>query len=174
MKQRIVVIVLGLALVAGAAYAQPAPGGRGQAGPGVHRAMMDRLNLTDQQKQEIGKLRAEFQKTMIAQRAKVQSLRVDLRTEIAADAPERAAIEKTTQAISGIQAQMKMDLINHLFSVRAQLTPEQQKIWKSELMQIGGRMRQMARGGMMGARMGMRMGGRMGAGMGAGMGSDGQ
>ncbi len=174
MNQRIVAFVLGLALIAATGFAQPGTAPRGQAGPPARRQMMERLNLTDQQKQDVGKLRAEFQKTMIAQRAKVQSLRVDLRTEIAAENPDRAAIEKTTQAISGIQAQMKMDLINHLFSVRALLTPEQQKTWKNELMQIGGRMRQMGRGGMMGARMGMRMGGRMGAGMGAGMGSDGQ
>ncbi|HTY01121.1 MAG TPA: periplasmic heavy metal sensor [Bacteroidota bacterium] len=162
MKRQFVALVLGLALVASTGFAQPDPGGKGPAGQNMRRQMVERLNLTDQQKQEIGKLRAEFQKTMIANRAKVQSLRVDLRTEIAADNPDRGAIEKTTQAISSVQAQMKMDLIGHLFAVRALLTPDQQKIFKNELMQIGGRMHQMVRNRMMGG-MGARMGGRMGA-----------
>lgn len=162
MKRQFVALVLGLALVAATGFAQPDPGDKGPAGQNMRRQMVERLNLTDQQKQEIGKLRAEFQKTMIANRAKVQSLRVDLRTEIAADNPDRGAIEKTTQAISSVQAQMKMDLIGHLFAVRALLTPDQQKIFKNELMQIGGRMHQMVRNRMMGG-MGARMGGRMGA-----------
>ncbi len=166
MKHTIGAVVLGLALLASSGFAQPGPGDPGNARPGMRRHMIDQLKLTDQQKQDIGKLRAEFQKSMIAQRAKVQSLRVDLRSEIAADNPDRAAIEKTTQAISAAQSQMKMDLINHLFAVRALLTPEQQKIFKGELQQIVGRAHRGARFAMMGGMrggMGNRMGGWRGA-----------
>ncbi|MGA9118750.1 MAG: Spy/CpxP family protein refolding chaperone [Bacteroidota bacterium] len=159
MKRTIAVLVLALSLGATAALAQPAPAPRAPMHPQMHQQMMAKLNLTDAQKEQMAKLRAEFQKKMIAQRAKIQSLRVDLRTEIGADNPDRAAIEKTTKNISELQAQGKMDLIDHLFAVRSILTPEQQKTFKAHLMSLAGEMRERAMGRMMG-----RMG-RMGHGM---------
>ncbi len=139
MKHRFAVVLLTLSLGTAGVMAQPASSGTAPMPEGhprrpmMRERMMEELNLTDQQKLDIAKLRATFEKKMIAQRAKVQSLRVDLRTEVMADNPGRSAIEKTTQAISELQAQGKMDLIDHLFSVRALLTPDQQKHMKRQL-----------------------------------------
>jgi Spy/CpxP family protein refolding chaperone len=149
MKRILGVLVLTLAFGAAGVMAQPEPAPRAPMHPQMHWQMMAKLKLTDQQKQEMAKLRDEFQKKMIAQRARIQSLRVDLRSEIAADTPDRAAIEKTTKGISDLQAQEKMDLIDHLFAVRSMLTPDQQKIFKQEMMDRMSEMRGQMRGRMM-------------------------
>lgn len=161
MTHRLPVVVLALLLGGAAAIAQPGPGpaARRPAGPAMRHQLMERLNLTDQQKDQIAKLRADFQKKMIAQRAKVQSLRVDMRTEIGSDNPDRATIEKISRNINDVQGQMKLDRIDHLFAVKAVLTPEQQKTFKDEMMQLGGRA---------GNRMHRHLMGGMGNGMGPG------
>ena len=145
MKQYVIPLLLVLCLGPAAANAQPGHEDEGQMQPPRHHQMLEKLHLTDQQKQDIGKLRADFEKKMIAQRASIQSLRVDLRTAIAADNPDRAVIEKIARSISDIQAQGKMNLIDHLFAVRALLTPDQQKVWKGELVQLGDEIHGMAR-----------------------------
>lgn len=161
MTHRLPVVVLALLLGGATAIAQPGPGQAAHkpAGPAMRHQLMERLNLTDQQKEQIAKLRADFQKKMIAQRAKVQSLRVDMRTEIGSDDPDRATIEKISRNINDVQGQMKLDRIDHLFAVKAVLTPEQQKTFKNEMMQLGGRA---------GSRVGRHLMGGMGNGMGPG------
>lgn len=139
MTRRLAVVIFALLLGGAAAVAQPGqgPGPRMATGPAMRHEMMQRLNLTDQQKDQIAKLRADFQKKMIADRAKIQELRVDMRTAIASDNPDRTAIEKISRSINDIQGQMKLDRIDHLFAVRGILTPEQQKTFRNEMMRLG-------------------------------------
>lgn len=147
MARRFLFLLAAFGITISLAAAQPdhttehkaSPGGgpeRGWPGGG-HARMMQKLNLTDQQKEQLEKLHAAFQKKEINTQAKIRSLRVDLRQAAMAESPDRSAIEKTVGGISDLQRQSKMDLIDHLFSVRALLTPEQQKLWKSEMMNIG-------------------------------------
>ena len=145
MVRHIVILLACTVLSLSAAAAQPAsrPGERPER-PGMgmmHARMMQDLKLSDQQKEQMQKLHADFQKKQIATRAKIQTLRVDLRSTAMADNPDRGAIEKIVSNISDLQKQQKMDRIDHLFAVRSILTPDQIKIFKSHMMQIGGGMR---------------------------------
>ncbi|HEY5614421.1 MAG TPA: Spy/CpxP family protein refolding chaperone [Bacteroidota bacterium] len=90
--------------------------------------MMKRLNLSEEQQAQVGKLRTDFQKQQITIRAKVQLAQVELRELMRADKPDKAAIEKKIQETSQVQAQQRLARVNHLLAVRALLTPEQQKM----------------------------------------------
>ena len=137
--------VLGMLAFATMAIAQPNPAPRHMA---MHQEMMGKLNLTDQQKSEMQKLHFEMQKKQVQIQSKIRLQRIDLRELFAADKPDRAAIEKGIKAVSELQLQEKMNMVDHLFAVNALLTPEQQKIWKKT---IGDRM-----GSMSGEMRGMR------------------
>ena len=160
MIQRMLLVLAGIGLSLSLAAAQPEPAPAPQAGPPgpglgkMHRQMMAKLNLTDQQKTQVEKLRADFEKKSIDTQAKIRTLQVDLRTAALADNPDKGAIQKIVGSISDLQNRQKMELIDHLFAVRSVLTPEQQKVWKSELMQIGAGMRE---GGPMRMRQGAKM-----------------
>jgi len=123
-------VLLGTA-PAGAQPRDGAPAHRG-AGDGP-QAMMARLNLTDAQKEQIEKLRTEHQRKNIEVQSKIRLARLDMRELTRAENPDRTAIEKKTRAVHDLDLQMKMNRIDHMFAVRAVLTPEQRKQWKDEM-----------------------------------------
>jgi Spy/CpxP family protein refolding chaperone len=94
----------------------------------LHPRLMERLNLSKEQKSQIEKLRADFQKQQIAQRAKVQTAAVELRQLLRAEDPDKAAIEKKINELAQLRAQLQTARVNHLLNVRKILTPEQQKM----------------------------------------------
>jgi Spy/CpxP family protein refolding chaperone len=128
-------------LVAVTLHAQPGPGMAGGRSPdgspgGRHPRvgrMMENLNLTDQQEQQMQKLRLEFAKARTQTAARITAARLDLAGVLMADAPDRAAIEKGLKGISDLQHQQKLNFVDHLFAVRAILTPEQQNLWKKHM-----------------------------------------
>ena len=136
-------IVLALLGTGGAVlHAQPArakaqaftkaPAGRAAWMRGRMR-MMQKLNLTDVQQKQIENLRTAMQKQAVELRSKIQLDRIDLRELLRADEPNRPAIEKKLDDIASLQTKQKMLRIDHMFDVKKILTPEQQKIWKSEM-----------------------------------------
>ena len=151
-------IVIGMLLVAGSiASAQPEPAdGKGRArmgqGGNPEAMMMEHLKLTDQQKTDLHKLRADMERSMVKTQSAIHLARIDLRQLAAADKLDRGAIEKKVKEISELQQQAKSALIDHLFAVYAMLTPEQQKMFKEHMAQ--------------------RLEGEMGQGMGPGMGHE--
>jgi Spy/CpxP family protein refolding chaperone len=168
MKTKLGIVLCAVVAFASLAIAQPGPDPGGMRGRQHRESIFKMLNLTDQQRTEIDKLRSAMQKSMIDNRAKIQEARVDLRGLFRADKPDRAAIEKKVSEISDLQLKAKMALIDHLFSIRNLLTPDQQKIWKEHMEEqgLGGGMFEGRRGGMRGGRMG---GMRNPSGMGMGM-----
>jgi Spy/CpxP family protein refolding chaperone len=110
------------------------PRGEGKlpGGGGDHGFMKD-LQLTDQQKKDIDVLRADLEKAMVKIHADIQTARIDLRGLLMADKPDRGAIEKKISAISALQNDGKMALVNHLFSMKDKLTPDQQKKFKEHM-----------------------------------------
>jgi hypothetical protein len=52
--------------------------------------------------------------------------------------------------VSELQYQEKLNGLDHLFAVKAILTPEQQKMWKEHMKQMGPEMRERMMGRMMG------------------------
>jgi Spy/CpxP family protein refolding chaperone len=123
----------------------PAPQGQGPAGRmhprgegklpggGPDHGFMKDLQLTDQQKKDIEGLRVDLEKSMVKIHADIQTARIDLRSLLTADKPDRGAIEKKISAISALQNDGKMALVNHLFSVKEKLTPDQQKKFKEHM-----------------------------------------
>lgn len=151
MKRNITsVIVLGL-LATTMALAQPPRGPMGPRGMGPrYQALIDELKLTDTQQAQMEKIRLDLMKKQTALRSKVQTLRLDIQEQFLADKVDRPAIEKNLKAITDVQQQMKMNMLDHWFQVNAILTPEQQKIWKSAASHWGQRMREGMRPGMRG------------------------
>ncbi len=123
-------LIVSFLLIGSVAVSQPMRHAQGQG------RILDKLELTDQQKPEFEKLQTEHMKNMIGQRAKVAAAEVDLRALFRADAPQKAAIEKKVKEIADLKTQTAVTRLDHWFAVQKLLTPEQQKIWKHSLGQM--------------------------------------
>ena len=142
--------ILAVAVASTTLMAQEQPMGRPQGHP--DRAMLERLKLTDEQRNQVEKLRTEYQKQQISQRSKLQTSQLDLRQLMRSDNPDKAAIEKKINEASQLGAQARIARFNQMLSMKKILTPEQQKMLRE-----GMKMRM--QGGMAGPR--KRMGGQM-------------
>ena len=103
----------------------------------MHGRMMEALNLTDQQKVQMEKLRTELEKKQVTVQGKIAVLRVELKELFQAENPDRNAIEKKMKEVSDLQHQLKVNGLDHLFAVKGILTPEQQKEWKKHMLAMG-------------------------------------
>lgn len=92
-----------------------------------------KLNLTEEQKKDVDKIRTDMEKQVIAQNAKLATARVDLHQLFKADNPDRSAIEKKLNDIASLGVQLHLIKIDAWFSINKLLTPEQQKTWKKVL-----------------------------------------
>jgi Spy/CpxP family protein refolding chaperone len=127
---------------------------------GQRQALLDKLQLTDVQKEQMQKLRLDLEKKQIPIQEKIRMTRLDMKELMLADKPDKGAIEKLMKTVSDLQFQEKVNVVEHMFAVKDILTPEQQKIAKEHLrgMQHFRGMRRWGRGmGMMegGPEMGM-------------------
>ena len=131
-------LALLFALAAGAADAQTwttAAPGTGQQEKKVVRMrgnMMGKLNLTDQQKESMQKLRIEMQKKNTPLMSQIRLARLEIQQLMMAENPDRAKVESQMKEISSLELKVKLNGLDHMFAVRNLLTPEQRKIWKEE------------------------------------------
>ena len=103
-------------------------------GPMVHRTqIMEKLHLTDTQKQEMRKQRSDMQKQAVQLQAKLRTAQIELRDLITADNPDKSAIEQKLGDIEKIKTDQKLLRVDHWFEAKKILTPDQQKIWKAEI-----------------------------------------
>lgn len=107
-----------------------------RAGQGVRQRVvqlrergMERLNLTDEQKKQMQKLQLDLEKKNTPIQSQIKLARLDIREQMMADKPDKARIEKSMKQVSDLQLQVKMNGLDHMFSVRGILTPEQLKNW---------------------------------------------
>jgi Spy/CpxP family protein refolding chaperone len=126
----------------------------------MHGNMMEALNLTEPQKVQMEKLRTELEKKQVTVHGKIAVLRVELKELFQAENPDRSAIEKKMKEVSDLQHQIKINGLDHLFAVKAILTPEQQKMWKKHMLMMGEERMGMRMGNGPEGRMKMKMGGR--------------
>ena len=98
----------------------------------IHK-FMGKLNLSDEQKKDVEKIHFDAEKQTIAQKAKVETARVELQQALKADIPDKSAIEKKINEVANLRAQMYMIRVNSWFAVNKLLNPEQQKTWKKVL-----------------------------------------
>ena len=160
------VAVLFMAAMATLAFAQPEPGmGMGK-GPGhgdserpMHgrKELMAKLKLTDDQEAQMQKMRIDLEKKQTALQAKIRIARLEMQELFSAANPDKATIEKKIKEVSDLQYQEKLNGLDHLFSVKAILSPEQQKIWKDHMKQAGPEMHEWMMERMMGRRTEQRM-----------------
>jgi len=126
MKKLGVFVAAALVIASVSLYSQPAEG----KGP---RKFIEQLKLTDEQKKDFDKIHVDMEKQEIAQKAKNETARVELRQLFKADNPDKSAIEKKMNEIAELEVQMHMIKINSWFDINKLLTPEQQKTWKKAL-----------------------------------------
>jgi Spy/CpxP family protein refolding chaperone len=121
-------------MVSTSLYSQPAEG------KGPHK-FIAQLKLTEEQKKDFDKIHFDMEKQEIAQKAKNETARVELRQLFKADNPDKSTIEKKLNEIANLEVQMHMIKINSWFDVNKLLTQEQQKTWKKAL-EYGSEMKQ--------------------------------
>lgn len=108
----------------------------GRQGP-MHEKMMKHLNLTEDQQGQMQKLQIGLMKEQTQHQSKVKTLRLEIKELFLADKVDRGAIEKNVKAITGLQEQMKLGMLNHWFAVNTILNAEQQKTWKKHASAMG-------------------------------------
>jgi Spy/CpxP family protein refolding chaperone len=134
-------------------FAQPGLGPGPNAGPNAHsmrQEMKAKLNLTEAQETQMQKLRFDLEKKQTTVQSKIKLLRIDMKELLAGENPEKNAIEKKMKEVSDLQLQEKLNVLDHMFTVKGILTPEQQKIWKQHMKQMGPEMKERMMGRMMG------------------------
>jgi periplasmic protein CpxP/Spy len=143
---------------------------RGMAGGQRMLAMLDNdrvraaLNLTDDQAAKLRQIVVNTQKSAIKSRADIAVAGIDLRELLLQDNPDRDAVMKQVDTISGLGTDLAKEYVDAVLQAKTILTPEQQKKIRTFI-----EMRRMMRGGGEGGMMGRGMGGGMGPGMRGGM-----
>jgi Spy/CpxP family protein refolding chaperone len=158
-------LIVAILVSATSLLAQEQPMKRPEGQPGG--PMAERMKLSDDQRNQIQKIRTDFQKQQISQRSKLETSRLELRELMRADNPDKAAIEKKINEVSQLGAQSRIGSFNQMLAIRKVLTPEQQKMMREGMrmrMQRGFAGPQQRMGGFMRGPQGRRfqMEGRMG------------
>ncbi len=107
-------------------------GGHGQREFGLSRILSNpeiqqKVGVTPEQVAKIRQQETAFRKTAIQQRADLEVKQIDLRDLLAADKPDRAAIDRQLQAISASRLAMDKSRIDFRLSMKDALTPEQRE-----------------------------------------------
>ena len=135
MSGKVGIFTVAVAALATACWAQGAgPGGgggpRGPRGP-RHEAIAKELGLTPDQTARLEKLRVDFQKARIQQRASTQIARLDLRQLMQASTVDEKAVMAKVHELSDLQAAGLKARVEHMLAMRAVLTPEQREKLKA-------------------------------------------
>ncbi len=90
-------------------------------------AIREKLGITAEQVSAIRKQESDFRKTEIRDRADLAVKRVDLQDLLAADKPDRAAIDSKLQEISAARLALEKSAIHYRLAMRDEITPEQRQ-----------------------------------------------
>jgi Spy/CpxP family protein refolding chaperone len=107
-------------------------GRRGHRHSGFARLLNDpsirqQVGITDEQAATMRKQEADFRKTQIRGRADLEVQRIDLKGLLAADKPDRAAINAKLQEISAAQLSLQKSAIDYRLTMRDAITPAQRE-----------------------------------------------
>ncbi|MGB7730541.1 MAG: periplasmic heavy metal sensor [Candidatus Acidiferrum sp.] len=107
-------------------------GGHGRSEFGLSRMLSNpdiqqKVGVTPEQVAKIRQQETAFRKTAIQQRADLEVKQIDLRDLLAADKPDRAAIDRQLQAISTSRLAMDKSRIDFRLNMKDALTPEQRE-----------------------------------------------
>jgi Spy/CpxP family protein refolding chaperone len=90
-------------------------------------AIRQQAGITDEQAATIRKQQLDFRKTEIRGRADVEIRRVELKNLLAADKPDRTAINAKLQEISAAQLSLQKSAIDYRLTMRDAITPAQRE-----------------------------------------------
>jgi len=113
-------------------------GGFGRGGRSGHRhsgfarllndpAIRQQAGISDEQAATIRKQEADFRRAEIRGRADLEVKRLDLKDLLAADKPDRAAINAKLQEISAAQLSLQKSAIDYRLTIRDAITPAQRE-----------------------------------------------
>ncbi len=102
-------------------------------------AMMQKLNLTEDQQNKIEDLRTKHQKEMIDLRADLQKKELTLRELRSKDDVSRDDIVNAVKNVNSSRNEMAVARANHRYDVYETLTADQKKIWKDNFGQCCGK-----------------------------------
>ena len=151
MRCRIIFVVAGamlsLPILASAQDFGSWRGERGRGGMGGPRLMAmlenDRvksaLGLTDEQSGKLREIMVESRKSAITTRADMQVRNIELRELLRADQPNRDAVLRKVQEISGLRGQMMKQRVESLLAAKSVLTAEQQQKFRAFMSERRGR-----------------------------------
>jgi len=122
------VVTLSLGGSAAAQQRQHMMGGMmGGQGERMGMRMGERLNLTDEQKDQVRQIFTDARKKNIDVNAKLQLAQIELRELITSDAPDQKKIDAKITALSQLHEAKMRTRIESMLSVQKLLTPEQRK-----------------------------------------------
>lgn len=107
------------------------------------RGPMDRLNLTDEQKESFKQGMMALQKDLKPLRNELGELNAHQKTLVSADQPDFKAINKNLDKIGELKTEMAKIQVKHRLDMRAQLTEEQKMkfdLFKGKMKQNKGEM----------------------------------
>ncbi len=93
--------------------------------------MRQKLGITEEQAAKIRQQTLDFRKAEIRNRADLQIKRLDLHSLMAADTPDRAAIDRTLQEVGAAQMALEKSAVDFHIAMRTALTPEQREKLKA-------------------------------------------
>lgn len=115
-------------------------GMRGHEGMGGgHGAMMEKLNLTDRQKEQMAGIHEAQQRRMIPIRSAIAEAGLDLRKLMRDDSPSKVQIDAAIDRMAKLRADAQKARVATLMEARAILTPEQRKTMQGLHGMMGGR-----------------------------------
>jgi len=92
--------------------------------------IIDKLNLTEEQKDKISELRSSHQKKMADYKAELEKAKIDLRDLQNSDELNRNNIISAVEKINSIKNQMAIERTNHRMDIYELLNDEQKEIWR--------------------------------------------
>jgi Spy/CpxP family protein refolding chaperone len=95
--------------------------------------IQQKVGVTPEQVAKIRGQETAFRRTLIQQRADLQVKRLDLQALLAAEKPDRAAIDRQLQAISTSRLAMDKSRIDFRLNMKDALTPEQREKLKQAM-----------------------------------------
>lgn len=120
------------AFMAGSVWAQKPPvpcdmphGPRAE----MKRPLMEKLNLTEEQRKTMQEMRLKHKKELIPIQGKLKEKQLDLKAEMMADEPNQSKINAIVDDIAKLRAELQKKKIAHRLAIRNILTDEQRKIW---------------------------------------------
>jgi Spy/CpxP family protein refolding chaperone len=147
MRSKIIASMIAIMLLAVGIYAQAPKGKMNKRGPMMRENIYKMLKLTDTQKDQITKLRTDFQTKMVDLRATLQKNTIALKALAQKDNLTRDEVISSVEAVNKAKNDIAIAFANHLMDIREILTPEQRKIAQEHL---SGMLMGMRRHGMMG------------------------